>query len=103
MTVLRSILFVAALSGLAAGAVMTALQFFYTVPLIIRAESFEAAAPAHDHEHDATVAPHDHDGQAWAPADGFERMFWTALANLVTAVGYALLLGAASEFAGGIA
>ena len=40
---------------------------------------------------------------AWAPADGFERFAFTVLANIVTGIGFALLLVAVSEFAGGIA
>jgi cobalt transporter subunit CbtA len=114
MNALRSILFVAALAGLAAGVAMTLMQFFATVPLILEAETFEtAAAVPHDHgagavePHDhgtGVVAPHDHgDGEEWAPADGFPRMSLTAAANLVTAIGFGLLLVAASEFAGGIA
>lgn len=110
MTVLRNIFFVAALAGLAAGVVMTLLQFFATVPLILQAETFENAAPAaiEAHDHDAAVPPaqeHDHGAEAeeWEPADGFQRMSLTAVANIVTAISFGLLLVAASEFAGGIA
>jgi len=112
MNALRSILFVAALAGLAAGVAMTLMQFFATVPLILEAETFEtAAAVPHDHgagavaphNHEATPAAHDHGGgEEWAPSDGFQRMSLTAAANLVTAIGFGLLLVAASEFAGGI-
>ena len=106
MTALRNMLFVAALAGLAAGVVMTFLQLFATVPLILEAETFEMAAPAApDHDHDAAAATadagHDHGAEEWAPADGFPRMAFTALANLVTGVGFGLLLVAVSEFAGG--
>lgn len=114
MTALRNMLFVAALAGLAAGVVMTLLQTFATVPLILQAETFENAAPdtapaAHSHDHAAALpAAADHaeaeaEVEAWAPADGFQRTGLTVLANLVTAVGFGLLLVAASEFAGGIA
>lgn len=115
MIALRNILFVAALAGFAAGVVMTVMQLYTTVPLILQAETFElaeAAAPVgsmagHDHaDHVAAMAPaaheHEHDADAWAPADGFERTVFTALAGCVTAVGFGLLLVAASEFAGGI-
>jgi cobalt transporter subunit CbtA len=100
MTALRSMLFVAALAGLAAGVVMTAMQFFATVPLILAAETYEAATVAH--EHAPGTPAHDHGEEEWAPADGFQRMSLTAAANLVTAIGFGLLLVAASEFAGGI-
>ena len=116
MAILRNIVFIAALSGLVAGLAMTAMQYVGTVPLIQKAETFEAAAPAHDH---ASAAPaHDHasnatarDGAAppedrgeegWAPKDGLERSAHTALANVVTAIGFALVLLAASELTGGM-
>ncbi|WP_312798621.1 CbtA family protein [Tianweitania sp.] len=113
MTLFRNVVFLAALAGLCAGLVMTALQVYSTVPLILQAETFENAAPA-AHEHGATdatapvsseaaaVPAHEHDEDGWAPADGFERTAFTTLANIVTGIGFALLLVVASEFAGGI-
>ncbi len=109
MTIFRNAVFVAALAGLVAGLAMTAMQFFATTPLIVAAEAFEDAGEAeHDHDHahvgehaHAEEAGHSHDG--WMPEDGLEREFYTALANVVTAIGFGLLLVVASEFAGGIA
>lgn len=115
MTILRNVVFVAALAGLLAGIVMTAMQTYATVPLILKAETFEGAGDGHHHHgpadaeataphsHDAGTPVHEHDEEAWAPADGFERFAYTALANVVTAVGFALVLVAVSEFFGGIA
>ena len=120
MTLFRNAVFTAALAGLLAGLIMTAMQTYATVPLILKAETFENAggAPAHDHgaapaeaaPADAAAAtpveaavPHEHEEEAWAPADGFERFAFNALANIVTGIGFALVLVAASEFAGGIA
>ena len=108
MTIFRNVVFVAALAGLVAGIVMAALQAYATVPLILQAETFEnaaapaEAAPAEDHSHDAGTPAHSHDEEGWAPADGFERFFYTSLANIVTGIGFALVLVAVSEFAGGI-
>lgn len=109
MTHFRNVVFLAALVGLCAGLVMTVLQTYATVPLILQAEAFEGAAPeVHDHggeahSHDAGAsAEHHHDPEAWAPEDGFERAAFTALANIVTGIGFALLLVVASELAGGI-
>ena len=45
---------------------------------------------------------HEHDAEAWEPSDGFERYAFTLLANLVSGIGFALILVAVSEFAGGI-
>ncbi|MBM3559531.1 MAG: cobalt transporter, partial [Alphaproteobacteria bacterium] len=87
----------------------TVLHRVTTVPLILEAETYEtggghdhAAAPAHGarlvlvHSHgDADAA-----GEAWAPADGIERLGFTLLANLVVATGFGLLLAAAFALRG---
>jgi cobalt transporter subunit CbtA len=39
---------------------------------------------------------------SWAPQDGFERTAFTLAANVLTGIGFALLLIAVSELAGGI-
>ncbi|MFG1241553.1 CbtA family protein [Xanthobacter sp. V7C-4] len=119
MAIFRALVFAAALSGLLAGLLMTGLQHAATTPLILKAETYEEAAPApasHDHgSHDhgtagqSVAAPHDHADaghdhtDAWAPSDGAERLLYTALANVVGAAGFALLLLAVSEVAGGLA
>jgi cobalt transporter subunit CbtA len=115
MTLFRNVVFVAALAGLVAGIVMAALQAYATVPLILQAETYETAG-GHDHgagghsHGDEAAGGHSHDAAAtaeeeegWAPADGFERFFYTSMANIVTAIGFGLILVVASEFAGGIA
>ncbi|HHJ80480.1 MAG TPA: hypothetical protein ENJ65_02480, partial [Candidatus Tenderia electrophaga] len=43
---------------------------------------------------------HQHDEEAWAPADGLERNLFTAAANVVIALGFSLLLGAAAMWRG---
>lgn len=101
MSLLRNVVFIAALAGLFAGFVMAAMQTWATVPLILQAETYEAAA-APDHAHDQNAPAHRHDSEAWAPADGAERFAYTVLANVVTGIGFALILVAASELAGGI-
>jgi cobalt transporter subunit CbtA len=100
MSIFRTIVFVAAVAGLAAGLALTAVQAVGTVPLILQAESYEQAAqtPA-EHAH----APGAHEHAAWQPADGIERLAYTVVANIVGAIGFALLLVALSEIAGGIA
>ena len=107
MDYFRNIVIVAALAGAIAGLGMTAAQQLTTVPLILKAEVYEeqaASAPAHDHGNVATAqaAAHEHGDEGWSPADGFERTFFSVLANIVTGVGFALLLVAASELFGGI-
>lgn len=100
MSDLRNVVFVAALAGLLAGLVLTAMQVYATVPLILQAETFESAGGGH---HGDAAAPEEAGAEAWAPADGMERNLYTALAAIVTGIGFGLLLVAASEFAGGIA
>jgi len=112
MTVFRNVVFIAAIAGLLSGVVMAAMQAYATVPLILQAEVYEEAAGGHHHgapavsapsalEHEAAAPAEEEEG--WAPADGFERYSFTVLANVVTAIGFALVLVAVSELAGGIA
>ena len=103
MDFFRTMVLVAAAAGLIAGLGMTVAQQFTTVPLILKAEVFEQAGEAKagpQHEH-ADAGAHEHD-EGWAPSDGFERTAFTLAANVITGIGFALLLIAVSELAGGI-
>jgi cobalt transporter subunit CbtA len=104
MDYFRKIVVVAALAGALAGLGMTVAQRLSTVPLILKAEIYEQSAEPSAHEHgDATATQaHEHSEDGWSPADGFERTFFSVLANIVTGIGFALLLVAASELFGGI-
>ncbi len=114
MTVFRNAVFAAAAAGLLAGILLAALQTYATVPLILQAETFEGGE-AHDHgtapaeaspdevAPDAVAAASaEEEEEAWAPEDGFERFAFTLAVNVISGVGFALLLVAASEMAGGI-
>ena len=91
MPVFRTIVFAAALAGLLAGILVTVVQQFGTVPLILQAEVYETAAEA---AAPPAMAGHDHgdEHEAWAPQNGFDRTAFTAAANIVTGIGFALLL-----------
>jgi cobalt transporter subunit CbtA len=107
MDYFRNIAVVAVLAGAIAGLGMTIAQHLATVPLILKAEVYEsegAGQPAHDHGGTASagVVAHETDREAWQPSDGFERTFFSFLANVVTGIGFALLLVATSELFGGI-
>jgi cobalt transporter subunit CbtA len=104
MTIFRNVVFLAAAAGLLAGIVMTGLQFAFTVPLILEAEAFENAVSAEEPAatDEAAATEHEHEHEAWAPADGIERTAYTTLANLVTGFGFALVLVCVSGFAGGV-
>ena len=99
----RHIVLSAVIAGLITGLVMTLIQVFTTVPLIAKAEVYEKAAEAQSSAGSTQVAPadahhdhaaHDHGAEAWEPKDGFERTFYTGVATVLAAIGYALLLGA---------
>ncbi|RWC37921.1 MAG: cobalt transporter [Mesorhizobium sp.] len=117
MNLFRNVVFIAAIAGLVAGVVLACMQAYATVPLILKAEVYEQAGGGHSHDHAAapaatgttamsTAAPAEAaasaEDEGWAPADGFERFAFSVLANIVTGVGFALILVAVSEFAGGI-
>ncbi|MEO6014463.1 MAG: CbtA family protein [Devosia sp.] len=119
MKLFQRIFFAAVLSGLAAGGVMAGLQQWRVAPLILAAEVYENAEPAHSHDEGAVdVAPtpgpspqgggvqvvpaheHEHDEDAWAPADGPERVGFTVSADILAALGFAFVLAAASVLGG---
>jgi cobalt transporter subunit CbtA len=105
MDYFRNIVVIAALAGAIAGLGMTVAQQLTTVPLILKAEVYEQnAAPAHEHGDAATMqtTAHEHGDEGWSPTDGVGRTFFSALANIVTGIGFALLLVAVSELFGGI-
>jgi cobalt transporter subunit CbtA len=85
----------AVLAGAIAGAAVWGAQLFKVVPLILEAEVYEqgmtpdspALAPDPAGEQTAAEEP-------WAPANGIERNAYTLLTNLITGVGYALILTA---------
>lgn len=122
MTLFRNVVFIAAIAGLVAGVVLACMQAYATVPLILKAEVYEQAGSGHDHAA-APAAPAENaagtmamssaapapaeamapaEDEGWAPADGFERFGFSVVANIVTGIGFALVLVAVSEFAGGI-
>lgn len=101
-------LLAAIFAGLLAGSVMSVVQYFKVVPLILAAEAYEDSAVG-GHSHGAAdPAGHSHDNEAvasaedegWAPADGIERTLHTLMANLLVGVTFALLLTAGIIFSG---
>lgn len=88
-TSLRGLLLPALAAGIAAGAVATVLQQLFVVPLILQAETLEAAG----HVRAAT---------AWEPRAGLERTLYTLLFNCLGAFGFALLLAGCYALRGGV-
>jgi cobalt transporter subunit CbtA len=85
---LKPIVAAAALAGLVAGLLLTTVQQIEVAPLIRAAEAREAA-------HAVAAGAGDQNTPAWAPREGPERLTATAIANVVLATAYAMLLGAA--------
>jgi cobalt transporter subunit CbtA len=73
------------LAGIAAGLVMGVVQHVRLTPMILQAETYEAAA-GHDH------STHTHAPVTWSPSDGLERAFFTSLSSALTGAGFAALL-----------
>jgi cobalt transporter subunit CbtA len=113
METFRKLFIAAALAGLLSGLFITVVHEFSTSRVIIAAEAFEGAgeeaAPAEDTAAAATTAEattqeaagHDHGGEAWAPEDGWERTFFTGLADVLTGIGFSLVLLAGYRIWGG--
>lgn len=112
MTLLRAILVAAVVGGALAGVLVTGLQALRLVPLILAAEHYEqqgaaaghappgVAASDHGHDSDAPVAAADAE-EGWSPGTPVQRALATAFANLLTAIGFGLLLAAALALSGG--
>lgn len=88
---MRRVFVTALASGLIAGVAFFAVQAWRVLPLIAAAEVYEQAAAVH--QHDAAEA-------SWQPAEGFERLAYTAVADVVTGIGFALLLVGAFSLRG---
>ncbi|MGE0211235.1 MAG: CbtA family protein [Parvibaculaceae bacterium] len=104
---LGRVLLAAVLAGIAAGLFMSAIQQWRVAPIIIEAEKYEKAEPAHQHgAAEATTAEtqaaatHEHAEEGWGPEDGFERTAYTIAANVVAGVAFALLAAAAAVLTG---
>src|SRR3990172_6570134 len=92
----RRILFAAALAGLIGGVFATATQTVRVIPIILEAETYETTAPAGHDLAGAVVEP-----EAWAPGAGVERTAFTLVTNVLSGVGFALLLAAGFALSGG--
>ncbi|MGZ8902585.1 MAG: CbtA family protein [Methylobacter sp.] len=104
---LRMIVVSALWSGLWAGLLLTAVQSIQVIPTLLQAEVYEEKAAMSDiadhiHAESGDGQTNQHEAEAWQPQNGWERTFFTTVANVSLGVGFALLLGAASTIRGGI-
>lgn len=102
------VLLAALLAGVLAGAFATAAQSIRVNPLILEAEKYEGQGDGgHSHATTNTEAGHSdgeghshgtaasEEAEAWAPEDGFERVFYTLVSNVLVGVAFSLILTAA--------
>ncbi len=99
MEMFRRIFFAAVLAGVVAGLVLSVIQQWRVVPLIIQAELYEISGThAVEHAQDTTpAAPHTHEV---AQEERFSRTALTVLATVLAGLGFALTTGAVSLLAG---
>jgi len=99
MKIFNRIFLAAILAGGIAGVFLAFIQHQTIMPILLEAETYESSEESaandtsnHDHGHDHSS--HHHDEDAWAPGDGAERTFFTALNSFIIAIGFALILTA---------
>jgi len=97
METFRRLVLAAAMAGSIAGIFVALLHQVTTVPVILSAEVYERAAQAempasHMAAMPANASDHEHGASAWEPADGLERTAFSALADVLTGIGFALVL-----------
>ena len=98
---LRRVVLSALLVGALAGLLLSAIQFWQVIPIIHGAERFESTQtpqvtePAREATQAYAQAGHVHPAGEWKPAGGAERIGYTVLANVLTGVGFALVVLAA--------
>jgi len=91
MKLFNRIFLAALLAGGVAGLLLAGIQHFTVVPMILEAETYETTS---DHGHHGE-GDHGHHGEAaWAPEDGAERTFYTAMNSVIVGIGFGLLLTA---------
>ena len=106
------------LTGFIAGILVNGIQIFRVTPLISQAETYELGEVAVPHTHESLGISHQHNlngdaldkhlqikdahdiqnsasidqEKSWAPADGMERIFYTLVSNIITAISFSLML-----------
>lgn len=84
----RSLIFGACVVGVVTGLLLTAVQSLGVTPTILSAEQFET----HEAPEEGAHASSDHHHDAWAPDEGTERWLYTALSNVLAAIGFSAIL-----------
>jgi cobalt transporter subunit CbtA len=109
----RSIVHPAILAGVIAGLFMSAVQAVRVIPMIREAETYEMARAGHGRPSASSVSPGLGERETatasggkghglGVPADGWERVVYTVVTNLLAGMGFGLLLTAAFSLRGGV-
>jgi len=98
----RRIILSAVIVGMLTGMLLSAIQVVGVTPILLDAEVYEVANEptpiSHNMPEHMDTESH-HSGEAWGPEDGFERISYTVLANILAAIGFAcMLLVSMSQF-----
>lgn len=106
MAAFRRLVYTALCAGLFSGVFAAAAHQIGTVPLILEAEAYEAAARHKATEtgaHATAAAPETAtiSARESGPGNGPERALYTLVADLLTAIGFALLIAAGLALRGG--
>jgi len=93
----RRLVLAAVLAGSIAGIFVALLHQVTTVPVILSAEVYERAAEAEMPASQMAAMPanasgHEHGASTWEPAEGLERTAFSVLADVLTGIGFALVL-----------
>jgi cobalt transporter subunit CbtA len=83
--------FSACLAGLVSGLVLTGIQTFGLLPIIVEAETYENSIGAPRLDQESSSQHHHYDPNA---ASARYRLWWTAVANTGIGIGFGLLLSA---------
>lgn len=109
----RRIFATALLAGFLGGLGISVVHEFTTTPIILHAEQFESKSSASEQKQSHKRNPllvfaHGKSGdsandghEAWGPANGWERTLFTTIANIITGVGFALILVACFSLSSG--
>lgn len=92
MKAFNRLLLTALIAGVLSGLFLAAVQHFTIMPMLFEAESYETGGSDGLHAGD----------EAWAPEDGIERTFYTALNSMIVGFGFGLLLTACYALRGSV-
>jgi len=93
--VFSRIIYCAILVGLVTGVLLSSLQIASLNPIILAAEAYQTSAGESATGNDGdghSDHAHEHDEDAWMPADGLQRTAYTLLANMLVSTGFAAIM-----------